>query len=121
MFVYDVLVGLKLEYILVCYEQVVSFVVDVQVCLIGKVGVCLVIFGFGVINLLIGIVNVYMDSVFMVILIGQVFLILMGIDVFQEVDVFGMSLLVVKYFMIVCYVEDILVIICEVFEIVEEG
>lgn len=44
--------------------------VDVYGCLIGKVGVCLLILGFGVINLMIGVVDVNLDGVFLVVIIG---------------------------------------------------
>lgn len=60
----------KIQYVLVCYEQVVVYVVDVYVCFIGNVGVCFVMLGFGVINVVIGIVMVYMDLILMVVISG---------------------------------------------------
>lgn len=44
--------------------------VDVYGCLMGKVGVCFFILGFGVINLMIGVVDVNLDGVFLVVIIG---------------------------------------------------
>lgn len=44
--------------------------VDVYGCLIGKVGVCLFILGLGVINLVIGVVDVDSDGVLVVVIIG---------------------------------------------------
>lgn len=44
--------------------------VDGYVCLMGKVGCVLVILGFGVINVIIGILIVYIDFVLFVIIIG---------------------------------------------------
>ena len=119
--VYDALVGSKLEHILVRHEQAASFAADAQARLTGKAGVCLATSGPGATNLLTGIANAYMDSVPMVILTGQVPSTLMGTDAFQEVDVFGMSLPVVKHSMIVRRAEDIPATIREAFEIAEEG
>lgn len=119
--VYDALVGSKLEHILVRHEQAASFAADAQARLTGKAGVCLATSGPGATNLLTGIANAYMDSVPMVILTGQVPSSLMGTDAFQEVDVFGMSLPVVKHSMIVRRAEDIPATIREAFEIAEEG
>nr|WP_291899325.1 acetolactate synthase 2 catalytic subunit [Maricaulis sp.] len=119
--VYDALVGSKLEHILVRHEQAASFAADAQARLTGKAGVCLATSGPGATNLLTGIANAYMDSVPMVILTGQVPSTLMGTDAFQEVDVFGMSLPVVKHSMIVRHAEDIPATIREAFEIAEEG
>lgn len=44
--------------------------VDVYLCVIGKMGVVFVILGLGVINIVILIVMVYMDLILMVILLG---------------------------------------------------
>jgi len=119
--VYDALVGSKLEHILVRHEQAASFAADAQARLTGKAGVCLATSGPGATNLLTGIANAYMDSVPMVILTGQVPTGLMGTDAFQEVDVFGMSLPVVKHSIIVRRAEDIPSKIREAFEIAESG
>lgn len=121
MLFYDVLVDFGLKYILVCYEQGVVLVVNGYVCVSGQVGVCVVMFGLGVFNLVIGIVDVMLDLVLMVCIIGQVVMLLLGIDVFQELDVFGLILLIVKYSWLVCWVEDLLQVVCDVFWIVCEG
>lgn len=49
------------DYICVCYEEMVVFMVGVYVKFIGEVGVCLVILGLGVIYLLNGFYDVCMD------------------------------------------------------------
>lgn len=123
--IYDVFYIVESEgwvkYILVWYEQVGIYVVDVYVCVIGKVGVCFGMLGFGVINLVIGIVIVQMDLVFMVVIIGQVLCLVIGIDVFQEIDIFGIILLIVKYFWVVCDLVDFVFIVVQVFLIVVSG
>lgn len=121
MLFYDVLVDLLLKYILVCYEQGVVLVVNGFVCVSNQVGVCVVIFGLGVLNLVIGIVDVMLDLVLMVCIIGQVGMLLLGIDVFQELDVFGLMMLIVKYSWLVCSVDDLLCVVVDVFWIVCEG
>lgn len=95
--------------------------VDVFFCCSGKIGVVLVIFGFGVINIVIGIVIVYMDLIFLVIIIGQVQSDWIGNDVFQEIDIVGVIWLIVKYSFMVKKIEDIFEIIKKVFYIVVIG
>jgi acetolactate synthase I/II/III large subunit len=71
------------------------------------VGVCLATSGPGATNLVTGIADAFMDSVPMVAITGQVPTHLMGTDAFQEVDVFGITLPIVKHSFIVRDAEDI--------------
>lgn len=119
--VYDALVGSKLEHILVRHEQGASFAADAQARLSGRAGVCLATSGPGATNLLTGIANAFMDSVPMVVITGQVPAGLMGTDAFQEVDVFGMSMPVVKHSIIIRDPARIPELIREAFEIAESG
>ncbi|WP_019960791.1 acetolactate synthase 2 catalytic subunit [Woodsholea maritima] len=119
--IYDALVGSELEHILVRHEQGASFAADAQARLTKKAGVCLATSGPGATNLLTGIANAFMDSVPMVILTGQVPTGVMGTDAFQEVDIFGMSLPVVKHSMIVRDAARIPQTIHEAFDIAESG
>lgn len=118
---YDVFYDFDIKYVLVRIEQAVVYEVSGYVCIIGKVGVCVVIFGFGVINFIIGIVIVYMDLVFIVVIIGQVNLSLIGKDVFQEVDIIGVMVLFIKYNYFVKDFKKIVRILKEVFYIVLIG
>lgn len=52
------------------YEEVGVFVVVVYVKLIGKIGVCMVIVGLGVIYLLNGLYDVKLDKVFVLVFMG---------------------------------------------------
>src|SRR5712671_5929250 len=63
----------------------------------GKAGVCMATSGPGATNLLTGIADAYMDSVPLVAITGQVPQNMIGKGAFQETDVFGMSLPVVKH------------------------
>ena len=119
--VYDALTGSSLQHILVRHEQAAAFAADAQARLTGKAGVCLATSGPGATNLLTGIANAYLDSVPMIILTGQVPSGLMGTDAFQEVDVFGMSMPVVKHSIIIRDPMRIPEMIAEAFEIAEGG
>ena len=63
----------------------------------GRVGVCMATSGPGATNLVTGIANAYLDSVPMVAITGQVATSLMGTDAFQEVDIFGITMPIVKH------------------------
>ena len=119
--VYDALTGSSLKHILVRHEQAAAFAADAQARLTGKAGVCLATSGPGATNLLTGIANAYMDSVPMIILTGQVPSGLMGTDAFQEVDVFGMSMPVVKHSIIIRDPMRIPELMAEAFQIAESG
>ena len=99
--VYDALVGSKLRHILVRHEQGAALAAVGYARASGRVGVCMATSGPGATNLLTGIADAYLDSVPMVAITGQVPTHLMGTDAFQEVDVFGMSLPIVKHSFIV--------------------
>src|SRR3982750_1716083 len=94
---YDALVDSGLKHILVRHEQGAALAADGYARASGRVGVCLATSGPGATNLLTGLANAYLDSVPLLAIPGQVPTSLMGTDAFQEVDVFGMSLPVVKH------------------------
>jgi acetolactate synthase-1/2/3 large subunit len=119
--VYDALVDSKLNHILVRHEQGAALAADGYARASGRVGVCMATSGPGATNLLTGLANAYLDSVPMVAITGQVPTTLMGTDAFQEVDVFGMSLPVVKHSYIVRRAEDVYAVVREAFAIAREG
>jgi acetolactate synthase I/II/III large subunit len=77
--------------------------------------------GPGATNLVTGIANAFMDSVPLVVITGQVPTLVMGTDAFQEVDVFGITMPIVKHSFIVRRAGDIPRIIAEAFHIAAEG
>lgn len=119
--VYDALVGSKLKHILVRHEQAAALAADGYARASGNVGVCMATSGPGATNLLTGIANAQLDSVPMVAITGQVSTTLMGTDAFQEVDIFGMSMSVVKHNFIVRKTADIAKTIHEAFELARSG
>lgn len=95
--VYDALINAKFTHILPRHEQGGIFAADAYARVSGKPGVCLATSGPGATNLITGIANAYLDSIPLVIITGQVATFAMGTDAFQEVDVLGITLPIVKH------------------------
>ena len=95
--VYDAIAGSALRHILVRHEQGAAFAADAYARVTGKPGVCIATSGPGATNLITGIANAMMDSVPLVAITGQVATALMGTDAFQEVDILGLTLPIVKH------------------------
>src|ERR1700734_916199 len=119
--VYDALLDSKIKHILVRHEQAAALAADGYARATGKVGVCMATSGPGATNLVTGIANAYADSVPIVAITGQVSTTLMGTDAFQEVDIYGITLPVIKHSFIVRDVKDICRIIKQAFQIANSG
>jgi len=119
--VYDALVGSGLKHYLCRHEQGAALAADAYGRVKGKAGVCMGTSGPGATNLVTGIANAYMDSVPMVVITGQVPTALLGTDAFQEVDIFGITLPVVKHSYIVRSIAEIPQIVDEAFQLAENG
>ena len=119
--IYDALAGSGLKHILVRHEQGAAFAADAYARATGGVGVCMATSGPGATNLITGIANAYMDSVPLVCITGQVGTHLLGTDGFQEVDILGLTLPIVKHSWLVRDPADIPSIIAEAFAIATEG
>ncbi|MDP9164331.1 MAG: acetolactate synthase 2 catalytic subunit [Pseudomonadota bacterium] len=119
--VYDALPGSSLTHILVRHEQAAALAADAYGRVTGKPGVCLATSGPGATNLVTGIANAYLDSVPMVAITGQVATHLMGTDAFQEVDIFAITLPIVKHSYVIRDTADIPRIFAEAFEIARSG
>ena len=119
--VYDALVGSGLKHYLCRHEQGAALAADAYGRVTRKAGVCMATSGPGATNLVTGIANAFMDSVPMVVITGQVPSALQGTDAFQEVDIFGITLPIVKHSYIVRNVADIPRIVNEAFQIAENG
>ena len=119
--IYDALAGSGLQHILVRHEQGAAFAADAYARATGKTGVCMATSGPGATNLITGIANAYMDSVPLVCITGQVSTHLMGTDGFQEVDILGLTLPIVKHSWLVRDPGDIPAILARAFAIAAEG
>ena len=119
--VYDALPGSGVRHILVRHEQAAAFAADAWARATGEVGVCLATSGPGATNLVTGLANAFLDSVPMVAITGQVSTAVMGTDAFQEVDILGVALPIVKHSCVVREARDIPDILAEAFRIAREG
>jgi acetolactate synthase-1/2/3 large subunit len=119
--VYDALVGSGLKHYLCRHEQGAALAADAYGRVTRKAGVCMATSGPGATNLVTGIANAFMDSVPMVVITGQVPSALQGTDAFQEVDIFGITLPIVKHSYIVREIADIPRIVNEAFQLAQGG
>ncbi|MCK7592766.1 acetolactate synthase 2 catalytic subunit [Pseudomarimonas salicorniae] len=119
--VYDALVDSPIRHILVRHEQGAALAANGYARASGEVGVCMATSGPGATNLVTGIADAYLDSVPMVAITGQVPSHLMGTDAFQEVDIFGITLPIVKHSWVIRDARDIAATVREAFRIAREG
>jgi len=111
----------KIRHILVSHEQHAAHAADGYARSTGKTGVCLATSGPGATNLITGIATAYMDSVPLVAITGNVPTGILGKDSFQEVDITGISMPIVKHNWIVKNVNDLAEVIREAFELASSG
>lgn len=86
-----------IEHVLCRHEQGCALAADGYARASGKLGVCIATSGPGATNLITGVANAHRDSIPMLVITGQVPAGLIGTDAFQETDVLGMSLGIVKH------------------------
>jgi acetolactate synthase-1/2/3 large subunit len=106
---------------LVRHEQGAAHAADGYARATGKVGVCFGTSGPGATNLVTGIANAHLDSVPMVIITGQVGRPMIGSDAFQEIDIFGITLPIVKHSYVVRHAKDMARIVAEAFHLASTG
>ena len=94
---YDMLYDADMDHILVRHEQCAAHAADGYARASGKVGVCLATSGPGATNLVTGIATAYMDSSPILAITGQVPTHLIGNDAFQEADIVGITMPIVKH------------------------
>lgn len=111
----------RVQHILVRHEQSASHAADGYARATGKVGVCFGTSGPGATNLVTGIATAQMDSIPMVIVTGQVPRSNIGSDAFQETDIFGITLPIVKHSYVVRDPKDMARIVAEAFFIANTG
>ena len=111
----------EIQHILVRHEQGAAHAADGYARATGKVGVCFGTSGPGATNLVTGIATAHMDSIPMVAITGQVPRSAIGTDAFQETDIFGITLPVVKHSYVVRDPQDMARIVAEAFHIASTG
>jgi acetolactate synthase-1/2/3 large subunit len=110
-----------IQHILVRHEQGAAHAADGYARATGKVGVCFATSGPGATNLVTGIATAHMDSIPMVIVTGQVPRRAIGTDAFQETDIYGITLPIVKHSYVVRDPKDMARIVAEAFYIASTG
>ena len=109
------------QHILCRHEQGAVHAADGYARSSGKVGVCFATSGPGATNLVTGIATAQMDSIPLILITGQVARAFIGTDAFQEVDIFGITLPIVKHSYVVRDPRDMSRIISEAFYIAQSG
>ena len=119
---YDALYDAKnLRHVLVRHEQGAAHAADGYARATGRVGVCTSTSGPGATNLVTGIATAYLDSVPLVAITWQVRSDLIGTDAFQEADVTGITLPIVKHSYLVKDTADLPRVVHEAFHIASTG
>ncbi|MCY7273897.1 MAG: acetolactate synthase large subunit, partial [Phormidesmis sp. CAN_BIN44] len=110
-----------IQHILVRHEQGAAHAADGYARATGQVGVCFATSGPGATNLVTGIATAHMDSIPLVVVTGQVPRHAIGSDAFQETDIYGITLPIVKHSYVVRDPKDMGRIIAEAFYIASTG
>jgi len=105
----------RIRHILVSHEQHAAHAADGYARSTGRVGVCMATSGPGATNLVTGIATSFVDSIPIVAITGNVSIPLLGKDSFQEVDIAGITMPVVKHNWIVEDIRDLSRIVAEAF------
>ena len=121
--IFDALITTEtnIEFVLVRHEQGAVHMADGYARATGKPAVVLVTSGPGATNTLTGIMTANMDSVPMIVISGQAVSWMLGKDAFQEADIFGITMPVVKHSYLVRETNDIPRITREAFYISTTG
>ncbi len=111
----------KIRTILPRHEQGGSFAAEGYARVTGKAGVCMSTSGPGATNLVTAVADAYMDSCPLIAITGQVTTSMIGRGAFQETDIIGVTLPIVKHSYLVTDVNDIPRIVKEAFYIAQTG
>jgi acetolactate synthase-1/2/3 large subunit len=111
----------KIRTVLPRHEQGGAFAAEGYARATGRAGVCMATSGPGATNLVTGIADAYMDSVPLIAITGQVPQSMIGKGAFQETDIYGMTLPVVKHSYLITDINEIPRIIKEAFHIAQTG
>ena len=120
--IYDALYdSKKIHHVLARHEQGATHMADGYARATGKVGVVLVTSGPGATNTVTGIATAYMDSVPLVVITSQVTRGVIGTDAFQESDIVGITMPVVKHSFLLQSTDDLTRTFREAFYIASTG
>ena len=105
----------RVSHILSAHEQGAAHAADAYARVSGKPGVVVATSGPGATNLVTGIANAYLDSVPVVFITGNVAVPMLGRDSFQEIDIIGVTLPIVKHSYVVRDIKDLQKALSEAF------
>ncbi len=111
----------KIRVVLPRHEQGGVFAAEAYGRATGRAGVCMATSGPGATNLVTGIADAFMDSVPMIAITGQVPQEMIGRGAFQETDIFGVTLPMVKHSYLIWDIKDIPRVVKEAIYIAESG
>ena len=111
----------NIQHILARHEQGAAHAAQAYAMVSGKAGVCFATSGPGSTNLVTGIANARLDSIPVVFITAQVVSNLIGTDAFQETDIIGISMPVVKWNYQVKKADEIPEILAKAFYIARTG
>jgi len=119
--IHQALTRSKIRTVLPRHEQGGAFAAEGYARATGRAGVCMATSGPGATNLVTGIADAYMDSVPLIAITGQVPQAMIGKGAFQETDIYGMTLPVVKHSYLVTDINEIPRIVKEAFHLAQSG
>src|SRR5881296_1932241 len=111
----------KIRTVLPRHEQGGAFAAEGYARATGRAGVCMATSGPGATNLVTGIADAFMDSVPLIAITGQVPQAMIGKGAFQETDIYGMTLPVVKHSYLITDINEIPRVVKEAFHIALTG
>lgn len=111
----------SIQHVLVRHEQGAGHMAQGYARATGNVGVCIATSGPGATNLVTPIADAFLDSTPLVAITGQVPTHLIGTDAFQEADITGIVMPIVKHSFLVQRVEDIPRAFRQAFHIARSG
>ena len=111
----------KIHHVITAHEQAACHAADGYSRTTGRTGVVIATSGPGATNLVTGIATAYMDSIPLVAITGNVPTGLLGLDSFQEVDICGITMPIVKHNYIVKDITKLADTIREAFYIANSG
>ena len=113
--------GTTVRHVLARHEQGAGHMAEGYARVSGRVGVAIATSGPGATNLVTPIADAWMDSTPLVCITGQVRSNLIGTDAFQECDITGITIPVVKHSWLVTHVEEIPQVLKAAFHVARTG
>ncbi len=109
------------QHVLCRHEQGCALAADGYARSSGRLGVCIATSGPGATNLITGVANAFADSVPLLVITGQVPTGLIGTDAFQETDILGMTLGIVKHSYLITDADELPAIMDEAIQLAQCG